>query len=143
MLIWSGEGVAMNSSSESGDVSLDGLSQHEAQQRMLAWLQDHGQGREQVNYKLRDWLFARQRYWGEPFPVIFPEGSQVCLPLCLPYHCGFAWPCHPSCFSPHCAPCPTALPPLFCLLMCLPAYTAQNHPAAPLLRPDTCHITLL
>ena len=31
----------------------------------------------QVNYKLRDWLFARQRYWGEPFPIIFPEGSEV------------------------------------------------------------------
>ena len=31
----------------------------------------------QVNFKLRDWLFARQRYWGEPFPIIFPEGSQV------------------------------------------------------------------
>lgn len=74
----------MNSSMESGEVSLDGLEQQEAQQRMLAWLQTTGWGREQVNYKLRDWLFARQRYWGEPFPIIFPEDSQVChlLPPC-------------------------------------------------------------
>ena len=68
----------MNSSIESGEVSLDGLAQQEAQERMLAWLQSTGCGREQVNYKLRDWLFARQRYWGEPFPIIFPEASQVC-----------------------------------------------------------------
>lgn len=78
----SGEGVAVNSCSESGGVSLDGLPQQEAQQQMLAWLQQTGRGREQVNYKLRDWLFARQRYWGEPFPIIFPEGSQVCTPFC-------------------------------------------------------------
>ena len=39
----------------------------------------------QVNFKLRDWLFARQRYWGEPFPIIFPEGSQVQrMPFCCP-----------------------------------------------------------
>lgn len=79
----SGEGVAVNSCSESGGVSLDGLPQQEAQQQMLAWLQQTGRGQEQVNYKLRDWLFARQRYWGEPFPIIFPEGSQVCPPFCL------------------------------------------------------------
>lgn len=74
-----GDGVAVNSSSQSEDISLDGLPQQEAQQRMLAWLQRTGRGQAQVNYKLRDWLFARQRYWGEPFPIIFPEGSQVSL----------------------------------------------------------------
>ena len=69
--------MAVNSSSDSSDISLDGLEQQEAKQRMLDWLQHKGCGRERVNYKLRDWLFARQRYWGEPFPIIFPEGTQV------------------------------------------------------------------
>ena len=41
------------------------------------WVESSGHGQATVNYKLRDWLFARQRYWGEPMPLIFPEGSQV------------------------------------------------------------------
>lgn len=41
------------------------------------WLEARGAGGKQVNFKLRDWLFARQRYWGEPFPIVFPEGSNV------------------------------------------------------------------
>ena len=53
------------------------------------WLQGKGIGQAKVNYKLRDWLFSRQRYWGEPFPVIFVDGESQplppeALPLLLP-----------------------------------------------------------
>lgn len=44
---------------------------------MVRWLEAQKIGKKTVNYKLRDWLFARQRYWGEPFPLIYPEGSDV------------------------------------------------------------------
>jgi leucyl-tRNA synthetase len=58
------EGIAI----QSGDFS--GLSTQEAKQRMTAWLSQRGVGRQAVNYKLRDWLFSRQRFWGEPFPIL-------------------------------------------------------------------------
>lgn len=84
-------GIAMNSSSTASGLTLDGMSTEEAKAKTTAWLQKRGLGGPQVNYKLRDWLFARQRYWGEPFPVVFPEGSnepvgipESELPLMLP-----------------------------------------------------------
>jgi leucyl-tRNA synthetase len=43
----------------------------------IGWLEAQGLGKRQVNYKLRDWLFARQRYWGEPFPLIYPGALAV------------------------------------------------------------------
>jgi leucyl-tRNA synthetase len=58
------EGVAINSG------ILDGLPTPEAKQRIIAWLEERGIGARRINYKLRDWLFSRQRYWGEPFPVL-------------------------------------------------------------------------
>jgi len=61
---------------------LDGLNKEEAIQRMIAFLEEKGIGKRSVNYKLRDWVFSRQRYWGEPFPVIFWEDGKVeVLPL--------------------------------------------------------------
>jgi leucyl-tRNA synthetase len=59
---------------------LDGLSTAEAKQRIIAWLEEHGSGQRRINYKLRDWLFSRQRYWGEPFPIIWRDGKHELLP---------------------------------------------------------------
>lgn len=69
------EGVAVNSG------VLDGLGTLEAKKKMTAWLEEKGLGKKRVQYQLRDWLFSRQRYWGEPFPVIHLEdGSIVTVP---------------------------------------------------------------
>ncbi|MXX11149.1 MAG: leucine--tRNA ligase [Nitrospira sp. SB0667_bin_9] len=58
---------------------LDGLPTPEAKTRMCEWLVQHGKGEKTVNYKLRDWLFSRQRYWGEPFPVLHLEDGTTTL----------------------------------------------------------------
>jgi leucyl-tRNA synthetase len=69
---------------------ITGLSVKEAQVKMIAWLEENGVGKAKTQYKLRDWLFSRQRYWGEPFPVIhWEDGTQSLvpqedLPLTLP-----------------------------------------------------------
>ena len=70
---------------------LDGLDNEEAKKRMIEWLEDHDAGQKKVNYKLRDWDFSRQRYWGEPIPVIHWEDGTTSLvpedelPLRLPH----------------------------------------------------------
>ncbi len=61
---YTGDGPAINSS------FLNGLGVKEAKEKMIVWLEEQGSGQRKVNYKLRDWLFSRQRYWGEPFPVL-------------------------------------------------------------------------
>jgi len=81
---WTEDGVHVNSE------WLDGLNKQEAIDKMLAWLEEHHCGHQAVNYKLRDWVFSRQRYWGEPIPLVhcpkcgivpLPEDQ---LPLLLP-----------------------------------------------------------
>ncbi|WP_426566353.1 leucine--tRNA ligase [Angustibacter sp. McL0619] len=85
---FTGEGPAVNSAN--AEVSLDGLGVVEAKARIIDWLQDKGFGDGAITYKLRDWLFSRQRYWGEPFPVVFDEEGRVHavpddqLPVTLP-----------------------------------------------------------
>jgi leucyl-tRNA synthetase len=58
---------------------LDGLPTPEAKSRMIAWLEEQGCGTGTVQYKLRDWLFSRQRYWGEPFPIVWENGQHRAL----------------------------------------------------------------
>jgi leucyl-tRNA synthetase len=70
---WTGDGVCVNSG------FLDGLGSPEAKKRMTEWLAAQGRGEKAVNYKLRDWLFSRQRYWGEPFPVVHLEDGTTAL----------------------------------------------------------------
>ena len=79
-----GDGVHVNSG------FLDGLGKEEAIAKMTEWLEERGVGSRKVNYKFREWIFARQRYWGEPVPIVHMEDgtdmllSEEELPLVLP-----------------------------------------------------------
>lgn len=79
-----GDGIHINSD------FLNGLGKEEAIDKMISWLEERKIGTKKVNYKLREWIFARQRYWGEPIPIVFIEGNEIHvladedLPLILP-----------------------------------------------------------
>ena len=78
-----GDGLHINSG------FLDGLNKEDAIQKMIAWLEEKGVGHKKVNYKLREWIFARQRYWGEPIPIVYLDDEMRALadsdlPLVLP-----------------------------------------------------------
>ena len=68
-----GDGIAINSP------IIEGLPSAEAKKKITSWLDERGLGRSTINYKLRDWLFSRQRYWGEPFPVVWEDGKHRAL----------------------------------------------------------------
>ncbi|WP_213455140.1 leucine--tRNA ligase [Rhizomonospora bruguierae] len=72
---YTGDGPAINSG------FLDGLGVADAKAKIIDWLEASGHGRGAVTYRLRDWLFSRQRYWGEPFPIVYDETG---LPVALP-----------------------------------------------------------
>ncbi len=73
---FSGHGTAINSSND--DFTLNELPTLEAKKQMTAWLNEKGIGHFKVQYKLRDWLFSRQRYWGEPFPIMHRADGTIC-----------------------------------------------------------------
>ncbi|AKE42222.1 leucyl-tRNA synthetase [Corynebacterium kutscheri] len=86
---FSGEGTMVNSANDEG-LDINGLDKKSAIAATIEWLTQRGLGVEKIQYKLRDWLFARQRYWGEPFPVVYDEHGlahtlpESMLPIELP-----------------------------------------------------------
>ena len=83
------DGPHINSANDRG-LDLNGLGKDESIEKAIAWLVAEGAGEERIQYKLRDWLFARQRYWGEPFPIVYDENGvahalpESMLPVELP-----------------------------------------------------------
>jgi leucyl-tRNA synthetase len=67
------DGLSVNSASS--EISLNGLPTAEAKKKITDWLEAKGLGKRTVNFKLRDWLFSRQRYWGEPFPIVWKRDA--------------------------------------------------------------------
>ncbi|MFH0756912.1 MAG: leucine--tRNA ligase [Bacteroidota bacterium] len=87
---WTEDGTYINSFNQETGLDINGLSKKQGIQKTVSWLGERQLGREAIHYKIRDWLFSRQRYWGEPFPVIHWEDGEITLledenlPLQLP-----------------------------------------------------------
>ena len=69
-----GDGLHINSE------FLNGLNKEDAINKMIAWVEEKGVGHKKINYKLREWIFARQRYWGEPIPIVYVDGEMRAIP---------------------------------------------------------------
>ena len=86
---WTGNGTLIHSANDRG-LDINTMRVEDAKETITSWLENHHVGHASVNYKLRDWLFSRQRYWGEPFPVVHMEDGSIRilddneLPLTLP-----------------------------------------------------------
>ncbi|HDZ41273.1 MAG TPA: leucine--tRNA ligase [Bacteroidetes bacterium] len=76
---WTEDGTYVNSSDKKTGLDINGLKKEEGIKKTIEWLESRQLGKATVNYKLRDWLFSRQRYWGEPFPVIHWEDGTISL----------------------------------------------------------------
>ena len=77
---WTEDGKYINSSERNTGIDINGLNKEAGIANITDWLECKKLGKAKVNYKLRDWLFSRQRYWGEPFPVIhWEDGEITCL----------------------------------------------------------------
>jgi leucyl-tRNA synthetase len=76
---WTEDGKYINSSDKSTGIDINGLNKEAGINKIISWLEKESIGREKVNYKLRDWLFSRQRYWGEPFPIIHWDDGEITL----------------------------------------------------------------
>ncbi|MGA3487969.1 leucine--tRNA ligase [Micromonosporaceae bacterium DT55] len=78
---YTGDGPAINSAAPERGIDLNGLDVAEAKAKIIDWLEANEHGAGAVTYRLRDWLFSRQRYWGEPFPIVYDEaGNAIALP---------------------------------------------------------------
>ncbi len=78
---FTGDGPAINSAND--EIDLNGLGVADAKRTIIGWLEARGVGTGTITYKLRDWLFSRQRYWGEPFPIVYDEHGPLALPDAL------------------------------------------------------------